>query len=67
VCVLGSFEKGAFCRSRDSKLEGGTSRRPNFFVFQPIEVLKEPRKGFLDALKPLEKSVCQFKHCKTCF
>jgi hypothetical protein len=42
ACVPGSFDKGAFCRCRDNKLEGGTSRRPNFFVFLPIEVLKKP-------------------------
>jgi hypothetical protein len=33
-CVCARFmNKGAFCRCRDNKLEGGTSRRPNFFVF----------------------------------
>jgi hypothetical protein len=31
-----------------------TSRRPNFFIFRPIEVPKEPRQGFWDAGKPLE-------------
>jgi hypothetical protein len=59
--------KGAFCRCRDSKLKKETSRRHNFFIFRPIEVPKEPRQGFWDALKPLEQSVCQFEHCKTCF
>ena len=67
ACVPGSFDKGVFCRCRDNKLEGGTSRRPNFFVFRPIEVPKEPRQGFLDALKPLEQSVGQFEHCKARF
>jgi hypothetical protein len=67
VCVPGSLDKGAIFRCRDNKLERGTSRRPNFFVFRSIEVSKEPRQGFLDALKPLEQSVCQFEHCKTCF
>jgi hypothetical protein len=57
VCVLGSWNKGAFCRYRDNKLEGGTSRRPNFFVFWPNKVPKKPSQGFLDALKPLEQSV----------
>jgi hypothetical protein len=42
-CVCARFmNKGAFCRCRDNKLEGGTSRRPNFFVFRPIEVPKKP-------------------------
>jgi hypothetical protein len=44
VCQV-HLNKGAFCRCRDNKLEGGTSRRPNFFVFRPIEVPKEPRLG----------------------
>jgi hypothetical protein len=48
-------------------LKRGTSRRPNFFIFRPIEVPKEPRQGFWDAGKPLEQLVCQFEHCKTCF
>jgi hypothetical protein len=39
-----------------ASLKGKTSRRPNFLVFQPIEVPKEPGQGFLDALKPLEQS-----------
>jgi hypothetical protein len=67
ACVPGSFQKGAFCRCRDNKLEEGTFRRPNFFVFRPIEVPKEPSWGFLDALKPLEQSVGQFEHCKASF
>jgi hypothetical protein len=67
VCELGSIKKGVFFRCRDSKLEGGTSRRHKFFMFRPIEVPKEPRQGFWNALKPLEQSVCQFEHCKTCF
>jgi hypothetical protein len=56
-----------FVDAETTSLKGETSRRPNFFVFRPIEVPKEPRQGFLDALKPLEQSVCQFEHCKTCF
>jgi hypothetical protein len=56
-----------FVDAETASLKRETSRRPNFFVFQPIEVPKEPRQGFLDALKPLELSVCQFEHCKTCF
>ena len=67
ACEPGSLEGGAFCRCKDSKLEGGTSRRHNFFIFRPIEVSKEPRQGFWDAGKPLEQSVCQFENCKTCF
>jgi hypothetical protein len=50
-----------------TSLKRETSRRPNFFIFRPIEVPKEPRQGFWDAGKPLEQSVCQFEHCKTCF
>jgi hypothetical protein len=50
-----------------TSLKRETSRRPNFFIFQPIEVLKEPKQGFWDAGKPLEQSICQFEHCKTCF
>ena len=53
--------------SETASLKRETSRRPNFFVFRLIEVPKEPRQGFLDALKPLEQSVCQFEHCKACF
>jgi hypothetical protein len=45
---------GEICRCRDNKLEGGTSRKPNFFNFWPNEVSKKPSKGFLDVLKPLE-------------
>jgi hypothetical protein len=48
------MNKGAFCRCRDNKLEGETSKKPNFFVFWPNEVPKNPSYGFLDALKPLE-------------
>ena len=48
-------------------LKRETSRRLNFFIFRPIELPKEPRQGFWDAGKPLEQSVCQFEHCKTCF
>jgi hypothetical protein len=56
-----------FVDAETTSLKRETSRRPNFFVFRPIEVPKEPRQGFLDTLKPLEQSVCQFEHCKTCF
>jgi hypothetical protein len=56
-----------FVDAETTSLKRGTSRRPNFFIFRPIEVPKEPKQGFLDALKPLEQSVCQFEHCKTCF
>ena len=45
-------------------LEGVTSRRPNFFVFLPIEVPKEPRWGFLDAMKPLEQSMQSYTEGK---
>jgi hypothetical protein len=67
VCEPGSIKEGTNCRTRDNKLKRETSRRPNFFIFRPIEVLKEPRQGFWDAGKPLEQSVCHFEHCKTCF
>jgi hypothetical protein len=50
-----------------ASLKRETSRRPNFFIFRPIEVPKEPRQGFWDAGKPLEQSICQFEHYKTCF
>jgi hypothetical protein len=56
-----------FVDAETTSLKRETSRRPNFFIFRPIEVPKEPRQGFWDALKPLEQSVCQFEHCKTCF
>jgi hypothetical protein len=56
-----------FVDAETASLKRETSKRPNFFVFRPIEVPKEPRQGFLDALEPLEQSVCQFEHCKTCF
>jgi hypothetical protein len=56
-----------FVDAETASLKRETSKRPNFFVFRPIEVPKEPRQGFWDALKPLEQSVCQFEHCKTCF
>jgi hypothetical protein len=39
---------------KTASLKRGTSRRPNFFIFRPIEVPKEPRQGFWDAGKPLE-------------
>jgi hypothetical protein len=68
-CVCARFiQEGCnFVDAETTSLKGETSWRPNFFVFRPIEVSKEPRQGFLDALKPLEQSVCQFEHCKTCF
>jgi hypothetical protein len=56
-----------FVDAKTTSLKRETSRRPNFFVFRPIEVPKEPRQGFLDALKPLEQLVCQFDNCKICF
>jgi hypothetical protein len=56
-----------FVDSETTSLKRETSKRPNFFVVRPIEVPKEPRQGFWDALKPLEQSVCQFEHCKICF
>jgi hypothetical protein len=37
-----------------TSLKRETSRRPNFFILQSIEVPKEPRQGFWDARKPLE-------------
>ena len=37
-----------------TSLKREISGRPNFFIFRPIEVLKEPRQGFWDAGKPLE-------------
>jgi hypothetical protein len=43
-----------FVDAETTSLKRETSRRPNFFVFRPIEVPKEPRQGFWDALKPLE-------------
>ena len=49
------MKKGVFCIFRDNKLEEGDFRRPNFFIFRPIEVPKEPRQGFWDAGKPLEQ------------
>ena len=56
-----------FVDAKTTSLKGETSGRPNFFVFRLIEAPKEPRQGFLDTLKPLEQSVCQFEHCKICF
>jgi hypothetical protein len=37
-----------------TSLKRETSKRPNFFIFRPIEVPKEPRQGFWDAGKSLE-------------
>jgi hypothetical protein len=55
VCEPGSHKEGMqFVDAETTSLKRETSRRPNFFVFRPIEVSKEPRQGFLDALKPLE-------------
>jgi hypothetical protein len=59
--------KGAICRIRDNKVEEGDFKEANFFIFRPIEVPKEPREGFWDAVEPLEQSVCPFEHCKACF
>jgi hypothetical protein len=50
------FTRVQFVDAETTRVKGKTSRRPNFFVFRPIEVPKEPRQGFLDALKPLEQS-----------
>jgi hypothetical protein len=36
-----------------ASLKRETSRRPNFFIFRPIEMPKEPRQGFWDTRKPL--------------
>ena len=66
VCQV-QLTRVQFVDAKTTSLKGETSRRPNFFVFRPIEVPKEPRQGFLDALKPLEQLVCQFDHCQTCF
>jgi hypothetical protein len=43
-----------FVDAETTSLKRETSRRPNFFIFRPIEVPKEPKQGFWDALKPLE-------------
>jgi len=43
-----------FVDAETARVKGKTSRRPNFFVFRPIEVPKEPRHGFWDAGNPLE-------------
>ena len=56
VCQVHS-RRVQFVDAETTSLKGETSRRPNFFIFLPIEVPKEPRQGFLDALKPLEQSV----------
>ena len=66
VCQV-HLKRLQFVDAETTSLKGKTSKRPNFFIFRPIEVPKESRQGFLDALKPLEQSVCQFEHCKTCF
>jgi len=46
-----------FVDAETTSLKRETSRRPNFFIFRPIEVPKEPRQRFWDAGKPLEQSV----------
>jgi hypothetical protein len=66
VCQV-HLRRVQFVDAETTSLKGETSRRPNFFVFRPIEVPKEPRQGFLDALKPLEQSVCQFEHLRHVF
>ena len=65
--MLGLKHKGANCRTRDSKVEGGDFKEAIFLIFRPFQVPKEPRKRFLDAAEPLEQSICQFEHCKACF
>ena len=47
-----------FVDAETTSLKRETSKRPNFFIFSLIEVSKEPRQGFLEALKPLEQLVC---------
>jgi hypothetical protein len=56
--VPGLENKGADCRTRDSKLEKETSRKHIFLIFRPFQVPKEPRQGFWDAAEPLKQSVC---------
>ena len=65
--MLGLKHKGANCRTRGNIDEAENFKEAIFFIFQPIEVLKEPRQGFWDAAEPLEQSVCHFEHCKSCF
>jgi hypothetical protein len=56
--VPGLENKGADCRTRDSKLEKETSRKHIFLIFRPFQVPSEPRQGFWDAAEPLKQSVC---------
>jgi hypothetical protein len=65
--VLGWKHKGTNCRTRDNIVEGENFKEAIFFIFRPFQVPKEPRQGFWDAAEPLEQSVCQIEHCKTCF
>jgi hypothetical protein len=53
VCQV-HLRRVQFVDAEITSLKRETSRRPNFFIFRPIEVPKEPRQGFLDAMKPLE-------------
>jgi hypothetical protein len=41
VCQV-HLRRVRFVDAETTSLKGGTSRRPNFFVFRPIEVPKEP-------------------------
>jgi hypothetical protein len=53
VCQV-HLRRVQFVDAEITSLKREIFRRPNFFVFRPIEVSKEPKQGFLDALKPLE-------------
>jgi hypothetical protein len=55
VCQV-HLRRVQFVDAETTSLKRETFKRPNFFVFRLIEVPKEPRQGFLDALKPLEQS-----------
>jgi hypothetical protein len=58
-CVSQVFEGGVrIVEPERASLKRETSRRPNFFIFRPIEVPKEPKQGFWDTRKPLQQSVC---------
>jgi hypothetical protein len=45
ACGLGCANKGAICRCKDNKFEGGTSRKPIFFNFWPNKVPKKVQLG----------------------